>query len=119
MKEYGGIIYVAAYNPITNKSQIGSFPSPQIIFDDKTENKKEIGESTSLESRLIELTDDVLHAGDNFLVYFKDNLDSSEITDSKDNLDSSKITNYNNIYGNKIKSPKNKLYTYSIGILNS
>jgi len=28
MKEYGGIIYIAAYNPITNKSQIGSFPSP-------------------------------------------------------------------------------------------
>ena len=107
MKEYGGIIYVAAYNPITNKSQIGSFPSPQIIFDDNTENKQEIEKSTSLESRLIKLTDDILHAGDNFLVY------------SKDNLDSSNITNYNNIYGNKIKSPKNKLYTYSIGILNS
>ena len=28
IKEYGGIIYVASYNPITNKSQIGSFPSP-------------------------------------------------------------------------------------------
>ena len=33
MKEYGGIIYVAAYNPITNKSQIGSFPSPQRKID--------------------------------------------------------------------------------------
>ena len=33
MKEYGGIIYVAAYNPITNKSQIGSFPSPQKKID--------------------------------------------------------------------------------------
>ena len=33
MKEYGGIIYVAAYNPITNKSQIGSFPSPQKKFN--------------------------------------------------------------------------------------
>jgi len=29
MKEYGGIIYVAAYNPITNHSQVGSFPSPE------------------------------------------------------------------------------------------
>lgn len=29
MKEYGGIIYVASYNPITNKGQIGSFPSPE------------------------------------------------------------------------------------------
>ena len=32
MKEHGGIIYVAAYNPLTNKSQIGSFPSPQQLF---------------------------------------------------------------------------------------
>ena len=33
IKEYGGIIYIAAYNPITNKSQIGSFPSPQKKID--------------------------------------------------------------------------------------
>ena len=33
MKEYGGVIYIAAYNPITNKSQIGSFPSPQRKMD--------------------------------------------------------------------------------------
>lgn len=29
IKEYGGIIYVASYNPLTNKGQIGSFPSPE------------------------------------------------------------------------------------------
>ena len=29
MKEYGGIIYIACYNPLTNKGQIGCFPSPQ------------------------------------------------------------------------------------------
>jgi len=28
MKEYGGIIYVASYNPINNLSQVGCFPSP-------------------------------------------------------------------------------------------
>ena len=33
IKEYGGVIYVAAYNPITNKSQIGSFPSPERRLD--------------------------------------------------------------------------------------
>ena len=27
--ELGGIIYIASYNPLTQKSQIGSFPSPQ------------------------------------------------------------------------------------------
>lgn len=32
MKEHGGIIYVAAHNPITGKSQIGSFPSPQQLY---------------------------------------------------------------------------------------
>ena len=37
MKEYGGIIYVASYNPITNKGQIGSFPSPERNID-QTEN---------------------------------------------------------------------------------
>lgn len=29
MKEYGGIVYVASYNPIKGESQIGCFPSPQ------------------------------------------------------------------------------------------
>jgi hypothetical protein len=27
--ELGGIIYIASYNPLTGKSQIGSFPSPE------------------------------------------------------------------------------------------
>nr|DAT46326.1 MAG TPA: hypothetical protein [Caudoviricetes sp.]DAU59380.1 MAG TPA: hypothetical protein [Crassvirales sp.] len=29
MKEYGGVIYIASYNPITKKGQVGSFPSPE------------------------------------------------------------------------------------------
>ena len=29
MKEHGGVIYIAAYNPLTKKGQIGSFPSPE------------------------------------------------------------------------------------------
>ena len=33
IKEYGGIIYLALYNPITNKSQLGSFPSPERIIN--------------------------------------------------------------------------------------
>lgn len=33
MKEYGGIVYVAAYNPETGKGQIGSFPSPQQLWE--------------------------------------------------------------------------------------
>ena len=28
-KEFGGVISVASYNPLTNKGQVGSFPSPE------------------------------------------------------------------------------------------
>jgi len=59
---------------------------------------------------------DLLHAGDKFVVY----------ADSESNLESIKgnLTNYSNITydninGNKITSPKNKCYTLSLGILNS
>ena len=37
MKEHGGIVYVASYNPIRGESQIGSFPSPERnISNDET-----------------------------------------------------------------------------------
>lgn len=38
MKEHGGIIYVASHNPITNKSQVGSFPSPQQLYTGEDDN---------------------------------------------------------------------------------
>lgn len=134
MKEYGGIIYIAAYNPITNKSQIGSFPSPERrIGEENSElggqldllNFTEVTEENSgsnftyktvdkikflnEESLLIKLTGDTsLHAGDKFSVY------SSDIWGWK-----TYITNFDNVKGDKIYSPKNKLYTLQLGILNS
>lgn len=30
--EYGGIVYIASYNPITKKGQIGSYPSPRQLW---------------------------------------------------------------------------------------
>lgn len=33
MKEHGGIVYVAAYNPKTKKGQVGSFPSPKQLWE--------------------------------------------------------------------------------------
>ena len=33
MKEHGGIVYVAAYNPETKKGQIGSYPSPKQLWE--------------------------------------------------------------------------------------
>ena len=33
VKEHGGIIYIVSYNPIDKLCQIGSYPSPQTLFD--------------------------------------------------------------------------------------
>lgn len=140
IKEYGGIIYIAAYNPITNKSQIGSFPSPQKKFNDvdgggnldldkffdqsnifretfylnpeSSENNQAITlEFIKSDTQFVPLTkDSSIYPGDKFVVYC-------------DNLDPNKITNYDNVgYGDqeyKIYSPKNKDYTLFIGVLNS
>ena len=48
MKEYGGIIYVASYNPKTGKSQLGSFPSPQQIYSSEDNNIAELKINFSL-----------------------------------------------------------------------
>lgn len=134
MKEYGGIIYVAAYNPITNKSQIGSFPSPQkkinslnndelggkFDFDQFFDTRNiyrdsDLGQIKVInsDSFMIPLTKDTsLRAGDKFVVY------SAELSNYKNN-----ISNYDNTtIQNGIKyviSPKNKKYTLQLGILNS
>lgn len=33
LKEYGGILYIVAYNPTNKHVQIGSYPSPKVNFD--------------------------------------------------------------------------------------
>lgn len=143
IKEHGGIIYIAAYNPITNRSQIGSFPSPERKIS--TEDESDLGGSIKLESLLdtsknsnlydlpcvtkdtilVPLTKDTsLHAGDKFVV--KGNVQSE--SDNISNYYNTISVNINgevdkeNTSNNTIKkviSPKNKLYTLSLGILNS
>ena len=128
IKEYGGIIYIAAYNPITNKSQIGSFPSPQkkiseldnqdspksfnfeqfFSVDNKERDNNLQIDVIKTDSFMIPLTkDNVLRAGDKFVVY------SSGLSLNNN------ITNYKNTEGDKARSPKNKKYTLQIGVLNS
>lgn len=34
MKEYGGILYIVSYNPVQNKTEIGSYPSTKIGVKD-------------------------------------------------------------------------------------
>lgn len=130
IKEYGGIIYVAAYNPVTNRSQIGSFPSPERkinSLDDKSlgcnfklfdhfYTKSQSTASTernfiSTDTVLIPITGETsLHAGDKFIIY------SSEIEDWKQYL-----SNYDNSSesNKKAKHYKNRHITLSVGVLNA
>lgn len=133
IKEYGGVIYIAAYNPITNRSQIGSFPSPERrigVHDDENLGTDKLALKSDLSDYsfkhspeeslaglecldkdviLYPLTNDSsLHAGDKFIIYTND---SSPFED---------VSNYRNIDSSgKVITPKNKKYTLSIGVLNS
>jgi hypothetical protein len=71
------------------------------------------------DSILMRLTGDhSLHAGDKFSVYCENYTDfpTKYIADIGTIYN---ISNFNNITENKITSPKNRLYTLSLGILNS
>lgn len=58
--EYGGIVYIASYNPITKKGQIGSYPSPRQLWDKQVDynGSTEGGESVTI------LPTDFLEDGD-------------------------------------------------------
>lgn len=139
MKEYGGVIYVAAYNPITGKSQIGSFPSPQkkisefdgdkdlkVTIDLQGDFEKAITKKSfktlfpSIESKNYNFIGDFkkilpysdkypLHIGDKFCLYG----DIKGFFDKEGKLLVSKIFDKSNEF------PKNKLFNVEVGILNS
>ena len=78
-KEYGGIIYVASYNPLTDESQIGCFPSPQRNFSTDSKNQlqfKSLCEyiengiiTSTYEQKIIKTSDDnIIRPGDKFLI---------------------------------------------------
>lgn len=48
VKEHGGIIYIASYNPLTNKGQLGSFPSPERNIDFKEIDNRDSGVTVTL-----------------------------------------------------------------------
>ena len=83
IKEYGGIIYVAAYNPITNRSQIGSFPSPErkgkggiepLTIDFSNQFIDENTKKLKTKEIIIQITENSLRAGDKFSIYSNDNI---------------------------------------------
>lgn len=87
--ELGGIIYIVSYNPLKNKCQIGSFPSPErnVSSSEVSDSNKSLILSQFYESygsdyiitptkRLI-LFDTQLHPGDKFQIYCPEVGDSS------------------------------------------
>lgn len=90
---FGGIIYIVSYNPLTKRSQIGSFPSPQrniestsISLQEKrlnplqdTEENEPTGKFKTYSEKL-ELTEDNLNPGDKFIVT-SSNLDGTYLSD--------------------------------------
>lgn len=55
MKEYGGILYIASYNPSTKEGELGTIPSPKLnyifdsgsskLFDPKVDLAREVQET--------------------------------------------------------------------------
>ena len=122
VKEHGGIIYVASYNPLNNKGQIGSFPSPERNIDSTEVSDSK---STILESQFLTepfqstvktkvLNDIVIRPGDKFSIILS-GLD-------KDNF-YKLISHYDNIKEvngiKQIKSFKNKLMNIDLGVISS
>lgn len=98
--EFGDIIYIVSYNPLTNKSQIGCFPSPErnISSEEMGDQERTLSVSDFIKNGEI-VTNSVkkilcskdLNPGDKFIVY------SNNLGDSN-NLENSNtiITDYGN-----------------------
>lgn len=93
MKEYGGVIYIASYNPITKKGQVGSFPSPERNKETDNDNnlkwnldqlliKNSNGEVIQYSIKDSIYQDKIFHPGDKFILQANlNNLKGITITD--------------------------------------
>ena len=136
MKEYGGIIYIACYNPLTNKGQIGCFPSPQrqktatqiseitptFKFPDvtyiKEENDKEWYKINSLLTKCeIFPKGTIIRSGDKFSVGLP--ISSMFGTDNIDSTGENFISNYDNVENGLVKTPMNRMYTFGVATLDN
>lgn len=77
--EFGDIVYIASYNPLTNKSQIGCFPSPERNISSKELSSAEHridnsafqdsnGKITNTSVKQV-LIDNNLNPGDKYIIY--------------------------------------------------
>ena len=136
MKEYGGIIYIACYNPLTNKGQIGCFPSPQrqktatqiseitptFKFPDVTYIKEEDGEEWYKINSLLTKCEifpkgTIIRSGDKFSVGLP--ISSMFGTDNIDSTGEYYISNYDNVENGLVKTPMNRMYTFGVATLDN
>ena len=136
MKEYGGIIYIACYNPLTNKGQIGCFPSPQrqktatqisevtptFKFPDVTYIKEENGEEWYKINSLLTKCEifpkgTIIRSGDKFSVGLP--ISSMFGTDNIDSTGEHYISNYDNVENGLVKTPMNRMYTFGVATLDN
>lgn len=102
--EYGDIIYIASYNPLTNKSQIGCFPSPERNISSEeleetpaTLNSTEFIQNGKVINNSVRkiISQKTLNPGDKFIVYSNSLGDSNVI-----------VTDYGNTTENLYTFPK-------------
>ena len=136
MKEYGGIIYIACYNPLTNKGQIGCFPSPQrqktatqiseitptFKFPDVTYIKEENGEEWYKINSLLTKCEifpkgTIIRSGDKFSVGLP--ISSMFGTNNIDFTGEHYISNYDNVENGLVKTPMNRMYTFGVATLDN
>lgn len=136
MKEYGGIIYIACYNPLTNKGQIGCFPSPQrqktatqisevtptFKFPDVTYIKEENGEEWYKINSLLTKCEifpkgTIIRSGDKFSVGLP--ISSMFGTGNIDFTGEHYISNYDNVENGLVKTPMNRMYTFGVATLDN
>lgn len=114
---HGGVTYIASYNPITNKSQVGSFPSPQESYFSQSWGKDgdmgvlcgTLGNGRLEFVQQLFPTDTVIRPGDRFDIF---------VSDQK-YFDKTLISNTDNIENGLPASPKNKAVTISVCIADS
>lgn len=93
--DHGGITYIASYNPIENKGQIGSFPAPQenifLSNENNIEDKITFNDKSLLQvSKQLFNSDQIIRPGDKFSLYVsKDNqlLDYKLISGATEKID--------------------------------
>ena len=136
MKEYGGIIYIACYNPLTNKGQIGCFPSPQrqktatqiseitptFKFPDVTYIKEENGEKWYKINSLLTKCEifpkgTIIRSGDKFSVGLP--IANMFGTNNIDSTGEHYISNYDNVENGLVKTPMNRMYTFGVATLDN